>query len=318
MDIDFLSRQTPGFSGADIANVCNEAALIAARHNSSKVGKQDFLDAVDRIIGGLEKKTKVMTESEKRTIALHEAGHATVSWFCEHANPLVKVSIVPRGRALGAAWYLPEERQITTKEQMLDEMCALLGGRAAEELFTGHISTGAMNDLERATKSAFGMVAYAGMSDRLPNICYYNNQEYQFQRPYSETTAKIIDDEVLKMVNDEYARAKALLKEHAAGHNELAELLMTREVIFAEDVERIFGKRPWVSRSEEIIDDNTPKLEDMPEAVRQAQKEHEESLAKQAALPTDKSENTDAESVEKPVDAAENAADVAAEQTENK
>lgn len=318
VDIDFLSRQTPGFSGADIANVCNEAALIAARHNSNKVGKQDFLDAVDRIIGGLEKKTKVMTESEKRTIALHEAGHATVSWFCEHANPLVKVSIVPRGRALGAAWYLPEERQITTKEQMLDEMCALLGGRAAEELFTGHISTGAMNDLERATKSAFGMVAYAGMSDRLPNICYYNNQEYQFQRPYSETTAKIIDDEVLKMVNDEYARAKALLKEHAAGHNELAELLMTREVIFAEDVERIFGKRPWVSRSEEIIDDNTPKLEDMPEAVRQAQKEHEESLAKQAALPTDKSENTDAESVEKPVDAAENAADDAAEQTENK
>ena len=318
VDIDFLSRQTPGFSGADIANVCNEAALIAARHNSNNVGKQDFLDAVDRIIGGLEKKTKVMTESEKRTIALHEAGHATVSWFCEHANPLVKVSIVPRGRALGAAWYLPEERQITTKEQMLDEMCALLGGRAAEELFTGHISTGAMNDLERATKSAFGMVAYAGMSDRLPNICYYNNQEYQFQRPYSETTAKIIDDEVLKMVNDEYARAKALLKEHAAGHNELAELLMTREVIFAEDVERIFGKRPWVSRSEEIIDDNTPKLEDMPEAVRQAQKEHEESLAKQAALPTDKSENTDAESVEKPVDAAENAVDDAAEQTENK
>ena len=318
VDIDFLSRQTPGFSGADIANVCNEAALIAARHNSNKVGKQDFLDAVDRIIGGLEKKTKVMTESEKRTIALHEAGHATVSWFCEHANPLVKVSIVPRGRALGAAWYLPEERQITTKEQMLDEMCALLGGRAAEELFTGHISTGAMNDLERATKSAFGMVAYAGMSDRLPNICYYNNQEYQFQRPYSETTAKIIDDEVLKMVNDEYARAKALLKEHAAGHNELAELLMTREVIFAEDVERIFGKRPWVSRSEEIIDDNTPKLEDMPEAVRQAQKEHEESLAKQAALPTDKSENTNAESVEKPVDATENATDDAAEQTENK
>lgn len=289
VDIDFLSRQTPGFSGADIANVCNEAALIAARHNSNKVGKQDFLDAVDRIIGGLEKKTKVMTEAEKRTIALHEAGHATVSWFCEHANPLVKVSIVPRGRALGAAWYLPEERQITTKEQMLDEMCALLGGRAAEELFTGHISTGAMNDLERATKSAFGMVAYAGMSERLPNICYYNNQEYQFQRPYSETTAKIIDDEVLKLVNDEYARAKTLLKEHAKGHNELAELLMTREVIFAEDVERIFGKRPWVSRSEEIIEDNTPKLEDMPEVVRQAQKEHEESLAKQAALPADDS-----------------------------
>ena len=277
VDIDFLSRQTPGFSGADIANVCNEAALIAARHNNKSVGKQDFLDAVDRIIGGLEKKTKVMTNEEKRTIALHEAGHATVSWFCEHANPLVKVSIVPRGRALGAAWYLPEERQITTKEQMLDEMCALLGGRAAEELFTGHISTGAMNDLERATKSAFGMIAYAGMSDRLPNICYYNNQDYQFQRPYSETTAKIIDDEVLKMINDEYARAKAILKEHSDGHNKLADLLMTREVIFAEDVEKIFGKRPWVSRSEEIIEDNTPKLEDMPDEVKQAQRDHEAS-----------------------------------------
>ena len=275
VDIDFLSRQTPGFSGADIANVCNEAALIAARHNNKMVGKQDFLNAVDRIIGGLEKKTKVMTNEEKRTIALHEAGHATVSWFCEHANPLVKVSIVPRGRALGAAWYLPEERQITTKEQMLDEMCALLGGSAAEELFTGHISTGAMNDLERATKSAYGMIAYAGMSDRLPNICYYNNQEYQFQRPYSETTAKIMDDEVLKMINDQYARAKQILKEHSEGHNKLADLLMTREVIFAEDVERIFGKRPWVSRSEEIMEDNTPKLEDMPEEVKKAQAEHE-------------------------------------------
>jgi cell division protease FtsH len=279
VDIDFLSRQTPGFSGADIANVCNEAALIAARHNSKTVGKQDFLDAVDRIIGGLEKKTKVMTAEEKRAIALHEAGHATISWFCEHANPLVKVSIVPRGRALGAAWYLPEERQITTKEQMLDEMCALLGGRAAEELFTGHISTGAMNDLERATKSAFAMVAYAGMSDRLPNICYYNNQEYQFQRPYSETTAKIMDDEVLKMINGQYDRAKAILTEHAEGHNALAELLISREVIFAEDVEKIFGKRPWVSRSEEIMEDNTPRLEDMPDVVKAAQAEHEKSLA---------------------------------------
>lgn len=288
VDIDFLSRQTPGFSGADIANVCNEAALIAARHNNKTVGKQDFLNAVDRIIGGLEKKTKVMTNDEKRTIALHEAGHATVSWFCEHTNPLVKVSIVPRGRALGAAWYLPEERQITTKEQMLDEMCALLGGRAAEELFTGHISTGAMNDLERATKSAYGMIAYAGMSERLPNICYYNNQEYQFQRPYSETTAKIMDDEVLKMINDEYARAKQILKEHSEGHNKLAELLMTREVIFAEDVEQIFGKRPWVSRSEEIMEDNTPKLEDMPDEVKEAQAEHE--AAKKANLNTNDDE----------------------------
>ena len=274
VDIDFLSRQTPGFSGADIANVCNEAALIAARHNSRTVGKQDFLDAVDRLIGGLEKKTKIMTAAEKRTIALHEAGHATVSWFCQHADPLVKVSIVPRGRALGAAWYLPEARQITTKEQMLDEMCALMGGRAAEELFTGHISTGAMNDLERATKSAYGMVAYAGMSDKLPNISFYNNQEYQFQKPYSETTAKVIDDEVMKMVNEQYDRAKKILQENSYGHNKLADLLISREVIFVEDVEEIFGKRPWVSRSEEIIEDNTPKLEDMPDEVKAAEEEH--------------------------------------------
>ena len=254
LDIDFLSRQTPGFSGADIANVCNEAALIAARHNSKTVGKQDFLDAVDRIIGGLEKKTKIMTDAEKRAIAIHEAGHATISWFCEHANPLVKVSIVPRGRALGAAWYLPEERAITTKDEMLDEMCATLGGRAAEELFLGRISTGAMNDLERVTKSAYGMIAYAGMSERLPNICYYNNTEYSFQRPYSETTAKIMDDEVLKMINEQYDRAKNILSEHKEGHNELAELLVQREVIFADDVEKIFGKRPWVSRSEELLE----------------------------------------------------------------
>ena len=218
-----------------------------------------------------------MTAEEKRTIALHEAGHATISWFCRYANPLIKVSIVPRGQALGAAWYLPEERQITTKEQMLDELCALLGGRAAEELFTGHISTGAMNDLERATKSSYGMIAYAGMSDRLPNICYYNNQEYQFQRPYSETTAKIIDDEVMKQIAEQYARAKEILTKHKDGHNQLAELLIQREVIFAEDVEKIFGKRPWVSLAQEIIDsnDSTPRLEDMPEEVRKAQEEHE-------------------------------------------
>ncbi len=286
LDIDFLARQTPGFSGADIANVCNEAALIAARHDKKKVAKQDFLDAVDRIIGGLEKKTKVMTREEKKSIAIHEAGHATISWFCEHANPLVKVTIVPRGQALGAAWYLPEERVITTKEQMLDEMCAILGGRAAEEVCLGHISTGAMNDLERATKSAYGMIAYAGMSDKLPNICYYNNQEYQFQRPYSETTAKIMDDEVLKMINEEYARAKHILEEHRDGHRQLAELLFAKEVIYAEDVEKIFGKRPWVSRTDEILKENKaledakaqveePKLEDMPDVVKQAQLEHE-------------------------------------------
>ncbi|MCH3982305.1 MAG: ATP-dependent zinc metalloprotease FtsH [Prevotella sp.] len=275
VDIDLLARQTPGFSGADIANVCNEAALIAARHNKKAVNRQDFLDAVDRIIGGLEKKTKVMTAAEKRTIALHEAGHATISWFCQFANPLVKVSIVPRGRALGAAWYLPEERQISTKEEMLDEMCSLLGGRAAEELFTGHISTGAMNDLERATKSAYGMIAFAGMSDRLPNICYYNNQEYQFQRPYSETTAHIMDEEVLKMINEQYDRAKKILLEHQKGHNELAELLIQKEVIMAEDVEKIFGKRPWISRSQEIMEDEQPKIEDMPDEVKQAEAEYQ-------------------------------------------
>ena len=254
VDIDFLARQTPGFSGADIANVCNEAALIAARHNREAVGKQDFLDAVDRIIGGLEKKTKVMTEAEKKSIAIHEAGHATISWFTEFANPLVKVSIVPRGRALGAAWYLPEERVLQTKEAMLDEMCSLLGGRAAEELFVGHISTGAMNDLERTTKQAYGMVAYAGMSEKLPNLCYYNQQEYSFQKPYSETTAKIMDDEVLKMVNEQYERAKKILEEHKDGHAQLAQLLVEREVIFADDVEKIFGKRPWTSRSEELLE----------------------------------------------------------------
>ena len=253
LDIDQLARQTPGFSGADIANVCNEAALIAARHDKKVVEKQDFLDAVDRIIGGLEKKSKVLTAQEKRSIAIHEAGHATISWFCEHANPLVKVTIVPRGRALGAAWYMPEERQITTKEAMLDEICALLGGRAAEELFIGQISTGAMNDLERVTKSVYGMIAYAGMSEKLPNISFYNNNEYNFQKPYSETTAKIMDDEVLKMIDQQYKRAKEILNEHKEGHKELAELLIEREVIFAEDVERIFGKRPWASRSEEII-----------------------------------------------------------------
>lgn len=253
VDIDLLARQTPGFSGADIANVCNEAALIAARHGKNAVEKQDFLDAVDRIIGGLEKKTKIMTAEEKRTIALHEAGHATLSWFLEHANPLIKVTIVPRGRALGAAWYLPEERQITTKEQMLDEMCATLGGRAAEELFTGHISTGAMNDLERVTKQAYGMIAYAGMSDKLPNVCYYNNDEYSFNKPYSERTAELIDDEVKQMIREQYDRAKALLTQHREGHNELAQVLVEKEVIFVEDMERIFGKRPWTSRSEEIM-----------------------------------------------------------------
>lgn len=256
IDVDTLARQTPGFSGADIANVCNEAALIAARGKKKAVDKQDFLDAIDRIIGGLEKKTKVMTQKEKEAIAIHEAGHATISWFLEHANPLIKVTIVPRGRALGAAWYMPEERQITTKEQMLDEMCATLGGRAAEECFIGHVSTGAMNDLERVTKQAYAMVAYAGMSDRLSNLCYYNNQEFSFNRPYSEKTAEMIDTEVHKMINEQYQRAKELLSEHKEGHAELARILIEKEVIFAEDVEKIFGKRPWTSRSEEIFGSN--------------------------------------------------------------
>ena len=256
LDIDFLSRQTPGFSGADIANVCNEAALIAARNNKPTVGKEDFLAAVDRIIGGLEKKTKVMTAEEKRTIALHEAGHATISWFLQYANPLVKVTIVPRGRALGAAWYLPEERQITTREQMLDEMCATLGGRAAEELFTGHISSGAMNDLERVTKQAYGMIAYMGMGENLQNLCYYNTEEYSFQRPYSEATAQLIDQDVKQMIAQQYERAKELLTTHSEGHARLADLLFEREVIFAEDVEQIFGPRPWTSRTEEILNAN--------------------------------------------------------------
>ena len=253
VDVDILARQTPGFSGADIANVCNEAALIAARQQKKAIDKQDFLDAIDRIIGGLEKKTKILTQKEKEAIAIHEAGHATISWFLEHANPLIKVTIVPRGRALGAAWYMPEERQITTKEQMLDEMCSILGGRAAEETFIGQISTGAMNDLERVTKQAYAMVAYAGMSERLSNLCYYNNQEFSFNRPYSEKTAEAIDSEVHKMITEQYERAKELLMEHKEGHAELARILIEKEVLFAEDVEKIFGKRPWASRSEEIF-----------------------------------------------------------------
>lgn len=298
IDLDLLARQTPGFSGADIANVCNEAALIAARHDKKEVGYQDFLDAVDRIVGGLEKKTKVMTADEKRTIAIHEAGHATVSWFCEFANPLIKVTIVPRGQALGAAWYMPEERPISTKEQMLDEMCSLLGGRAAEQLFTGHISTGAMNDLERATKAAFSMVTYYGMSDKLPNICYYDNSEYGFQKPYSEKTACLIDEEVLKIVNQLYDRAKQILDEHKEGHAQLAQLLVDKEVVMAEDVERIFGKRPWSSRTQELMaeeEKNELRLENMPEAVRKAQEEHEKAEAEKDDHAEDDTEDKEKE-----------------------
>ncbi len=256
INIDFLARQTPGFSGADIANVCNEAALIAARSKKKFVQKEDFMNAVDRIVGGLEKKNKIITQHEKKSIAIHEAGHATLSWFLEHANPLVKVTIVPRGKALGAAWYLPEERQITTKEQMLDEMCALLGGRAAEEVYIGQISSGAMNDLERVTKQAYAMITYMGMSDKLPNLSYYDSsgQEYPFSKPYSDETAQLIDTEVKAMIAQQYERAKKILTEHTAGHNKLAEILLEREIIYADDLEHIFGKRLWISRSQEILD----------------------------------------------------------------
>ena len=255
IDVEFLARQTPGFSGADIANVCNEAALIAARNKKKFVQRDDFMNAVDRIVGGLEKKNKIITQDEKKTIAVHEAGHATLSWFLEHANPLVKVTIVPRGKALGAAWYLPEERQITTKEQMLDEMCALLGGRAAEEVFIGEISSGAMNDLERVTKQAYAMITYMGMSEKLPNLSYYDStgQEYQFSKPYSDETAKLIDSEVKAMIAGEYERAKKILLEKKVGHNNLAKILLQKEIIFSTDLEEIFGKRTWKSRSDEIL-----------------------------------------------------------------
>lgn len=256
VDAELLARQTPGFSGADIANICNEAALIAARNNKKFVQKEDFMNAVDRIVGGLEKRTTVMTETERKRIAIHEAGHATISWKLEHANPLVKVTIVPRGKALGAAWYLPEERPITTREEMLDEMCSTLGGRAAEELYSGQISNGASNDLERVTKQAYAMVVYYGMSDKLPNINYYDSsgQEWGFTKPYSESTARIIDEEVQQIISEQYERAKKILAENAEGHNELANVLLEREVIYREDVEHIFGKRPWASRSEEILE----------------------------------------------------------------
>ena len=279
VEVAQLARQTPGFSGADIANVCNEAALIAARNNKEWVDKQCFLDAVDRIIGGLEKKTKLLTAQEKRTIALHEAGHATISWFLEYANPLVKVTIVPRGQALGAAWYMPEERQISTKEEILDEICATLGGRAAEELFIGRISTGAMNDLEKVTKRAYGMIAYAGMGEKLPNLCYYDNQEYQFNKPYSDKTAETIDEEVRALIAGEYERAKKVLLEHKDGHAQLAQRLIEKEVIFAEDLEEIFGKRPWTSRTDEILaaDDDT-KEEEQGDNATDHKKENEEFI----------------------------------------
>jgi cell division protease FtsH len=271
MDVDFLAKQTPGFSGADIANVCNEAALIAARKNKTQVEKQDFLDAVDRIVGGLEKKTKIITVAEKKAIAYHEAGHATISWKLQHASPLVKVTIVPRGDALGAAWYLPEERALTTREHILDEMCSILGGRAAEELFFNDASSGALNDLERVTKRAYAMVTYFGMSNKLGNLSFYDStggSEYGFTKPYSEKTAELIDNEAKRIIEEQYQRAKKILLDNQEGHHQLAELLIEKEVIFTEDLERIFGKRPWVSRNEELTkesNENTSKTEEEPQ-----------------------------------------------------
>lgn len=290
VDAEFLARQTPGFSGADIANVCNEAALIAARNGKSFVQKEDFMNAVDRIVGGLEKRTKITTAEERRSIAIHEAGHATLSWKLEHANPLVKVTIVPRGKALGAAWYLPEERQITTKEQLLDEMCATLGGRAAEELFLGKISTGASNDLERVTKQALAMVMYFGMSEALPNINYYDStgQEWGFTKPYSEETARLIDTEVQKIINEQYLRAKKILTDNAEGHNRLANVLLEREVIYSEDVEHIFGKRPWVSRSEEILEQQGIKEKSPTGDESNSTKPEAEETKKEKEVETDK------------------------------
>lgn len=264
LDVKKLARQTPGFSGADIANVCNEAALIAARNGKETVDEQDFNDAVDRIIGGLEKKSKVMTTEEKHSIAIHEAGHATISWHLKYGNPLVKVTIVPRGNALGAAWYMPEERQIVTYQAMCDELCGLLGGRAAEELFLGTISSGAANDLERVTKQAYAMVAYYGMSQSLPNVCYYDStgQEYGFTKPFSEERAKSIDAEISKIIAEQYQRAKEILIEYREGHQQLAATLEEREVIFTEDVEQIFGPRPWASRSDELLQQEQEKKND--------------------------------------------------------
>ena len=259
LDINFLAKQTPGFSGADIANVCNEAALIAARNDHKSVNKQDFMDAVDRIIGGLERKNKIMTEEEKRSVAYHEAGHATISWLLRYGNPLVKVTIVPRGMALGAAWYLPEERQLTNKEHIMDNLCSLLGGRAAEEVFLHQTSTGALNDLERATKQAYAMVAYYGMSDKLKNLSYYDSTgryDMGITKPYSEKTAEVIDTETSAIIAEQMARAKKILQENAEGHNKLAEMLIEKEVITSDDVASILGPRPWTSREDEIIEAN--------------------------------------------------------------
>jgi cell division protease FtsH len=275
VDVEFLARQTPGFSGADIANVCNEAALVAARKNKKVIEKQDFLDAVDRIVGGLEKKSKFITPEEKEVIAYHESGHATVSWLLEHASPLVKVTIVPRGRSLGAAWYLPEERQLTSKDQMLDEMCATMGGRAAEEVIFGRITTGALSDLEKVTKQARAMVSVYGLNERIGNITYYDSSgqnEYQFDKPYSERTAEVIDEEISKLIEGQYERAKELLRANRDKLETLAKELLTKEVIFRDNLVAIFGERPWMSREERLAAHSEAKPEvsiETPEAPNQ-------------------------------------------------
>jgi ATP-dependent metalloprotease FtsH len=290
LDIDFLAKQTPGFSGADIANICNEAALIAARHDKKQVEKQDFLDAVDRIIGLLEKKNKIISKEEKRAIAIHEAGHATVSWMVEHANPLVKVTIVPRGKSLGAAWYLPEERQITTTEQLLDEMCAALGGRAAELVTFGKISTGALSDLEKVTKTATAMVTIYGLNEKVGNVSYYNSQGdgYGFSKPYSDDTAKIIDDEVKNMIEIQYQRAINLLEENKDKLTLLADKLLEKEVIFKDDLEAVFGKRAWEEKNiaEDVKIVAEVKLQKEPEATLEVKSEDskEEDPASEAVF----------------------------------
>lgn len=289
IDVDFLAKQTPGFSGADIANLCNEAALIAARHNKKHVEKQDFLDAVDRIIGGLEKKNKIITPEEKKTIAFHEAGHAAVSWLLQYANPLVKVTIVPRGQSLGAAWYLPEERSITTTEQLLDDMCATLGGRAAEQLVFNKISTGALSDLERVTKQAYAMISIYGLNERVGNISYYDSQGRDaFTKPYSDDTAKIIDEEVSKLIEGQYQRALQLLEANKDKLAQLAERLLTSEVIFKEDLEAIFGKRPW----DPIIEIEEPKAE-LPVAEDKAADQTDSSENPETSDANETSEHTE-------------------------
>jgi AFG3 family protein len=282
LDLEFLAKQTPGFSGADIANVCNEAALIAARKEKKKVEKQDFLDAIDRIVGGLERKNKIVSLTEKKTIAYHEAGHATVSWLLEYANPLVKVTIIPRGKALGAAWYLPEERQITTTEQLLDEMAVALGGRASEEINFGKVSTGALNDLERVTKQAYAMVAYFGMSPKLGNRSFYDSSgqsEYSFTKPYSDKTAELIDEEVNELVQSAYNRAKDILKTNKDGLNQLADLLLENEVIFSEDLEKIFGERKFAVEEKTMSNFSAGRSLDKPKRKTALNKKKKEDIA---------------------------------------